>query len=476
MSFSQVYLTTSIPYVNGSAHVGHAQELIITDTLARLYRRLGFQTLLQTGTDENAFKNVISARALGIDPLTFVTQNSARFRELADSLQVSYQSFLRTTETRHQKGVHLFWNSLQAEDLITKSYKGLYCQGCEDFYVEKDLQNGLCPDHLTAPQAIAEENVYFRLSKYQKRLEHLIVTDQIKITPASRKNEVLGFIRGGLQDISLTRDAQRSEGWGIGHPHNPRQVIYVWIDALVNYLSGLGYGDSENWRSVWNDETWKIHVIGKNVWKFHAVYWPALLLSAGLPLPNEIVIHGFLTEEGQKISKSRGNGVAPQVLIEKYGADALRNYLLTELSIFGDSDLTEKGLRQSYHSDLANNLGNLISRLAALCRQAEFSPRISQEPHSPFEVEPELPVHFQKIGQNLWTQLRGLNAEINKAKPWELIQQGNRAEATLLLQKWVTELDRLVLILGCFVPQAGEKIRGLLAAGLETHQEILFPR
>jgi methionyl-tRNA synthetase len=476
MNASKVFITTSIPYVNAPAHVGHAQEFVLADSLARLHRNRGHEVILQTGTDENAFKNVLSAQEKGIDPVDFVAQNSARFRELADLLDVSYNTFIRTTETRHLKGVHLFWRTLNPSDLYTKTYRGLYCQGCEDFYLEKDLVDGVCPDHRSKPQSTEEENVFFRLSRYQTELDHLIANDRIRITPTSRKNEILAFIRSGLQDISLTRDASRSQGWGIRTPDNPKQVIYVWIDALINYLSGQGYGSSDEWKNVWNEPTRKIHVIGKNVWKFHAVYWPALLLSAGLPLPNEIVIHGFLTVNGQKISKSLGNAIDPIAVIGAYGVDAFRNYILSDLSIFGDADFSDEGLRQSYNSNLANNLGNLVSRLAALSRRADHASRVSAAQSRANKREFAGADQLQTLLRQLWDDLSDINAEINSTRPWELIKSGEHEASRRLVDSWVERLASIGDELQCFAPSAGRKLLNLTTHGVSKIATPLFPR
>jgi methionyl-tRNA synthetase len=475
MNSSSIFITTTIPYVNAAPHVGHAQEFVLADSLARLYRSRGHRVRFQTGTDENAFKNVLSARLAGVEPNQFVTLNAAKFRALADRLEVSYDTFIRTSDDRHRAGVQAFWRTLDQSDLYSKAYQGLYCQGCEDFVQEKDLTERLCPDHRTPPQPIAEENIFFRLSRYQSELEKLIADDRIKITPSFRKAEILAFIRGGLHDISVTRSAARSEGWGIVVPDQPSQVIYVWIDALINYLTGLGYGSSESWRAVWSESNHKVHVIGKNVWKFHAVYWPALLLSAGLPLPDEIVIHGFLTVDGAKISKSLGNAIDPSALVEAYGVEALRNYLLAELSVFSDSDFSQDALVRAFNTRFANTLGNLVSRLAALARRAGLSTRFSHE--APFTLcglisATEIP---ELINQQ-WNKLSEINAEINRTEPWALLKRGERAECVTLLNQWLARLAEVAGELECFVPTTGRKLREVLVAGIEKEIEPLYPR
>lgn len=473
----KIYVTTSIPYVNAAPHVGHAQEFIVADAIARLYRLAGQSVVFQTGTDENAFKNVVSASAQGVDPLKFVTDNAERFRKLADQLHISYDVFIRTTDEKHTKGVQLFWKSLNAEDLYQKSYRGLYCQGCEDFFQEKDLKNGLCPDHKSAPLPIEEDNTFFRLSKYQEELETFISRDAIRIVPEFRKNEVLSFIRQGLQDISITRDAKRAGGWGVKVPGSENQVVYVWIDALINYLSGQGFGTSSEWTKTWNPETKKIHVIGKNVWKFHAVYWPALLLSAGLPLPNEIIVHGFLTANGQKISKSLGNAIDPASIADDLGADTLRHDVLSYLSLYHDADFSSEQIRHVYNTDFANTLGNLVSRLASLARKASVD-LIANETadHSKVLREALTNYDLQNLSQKLWADLSKINAEINDKKPWELLKVENHDGAKRLLQQWNRELRKVIEVLSCYIPIVGGTLLKLCENGLHKQVTPLLPR
>ena len=364
------YITTAIPYVNAAPHIGFALELAQADATARCHRASGRTTRLQTGTDENAFKNVEAAAVAGAGTLDWVDSRSGQFRQLADRLHVGYDRFIRTTEEAHVRGVHRFWQSLRPDDIVRKSYSGLYCSGCEDFLFPKDLVNGCCPDHLVAPVEVAETNYFFRLSSYREQLLRWLSSDAVTIRPDWRRGEILSFVRAGLQDISISRPATRSAGWGVAVPGDDSQVVYVWIDALINYLTGLGYGTDDRWQEWWNDDTKKIHVIGKNVWKFHAVYWPALLLSAGLPLPDELVIHGFLTIDGRKIGKSLGNAIAPDDFIQRYGADAVRYFLLRAVPQFGDSDFSADRFAAVYEADLANGLGNLVSRLFTLAARS----------------------------------------------------------------------------------------------------------
>lgn len=479
------YVTTAIPYVNARPHIGFALELVQADVLARYFRLLGKTIHFQTGTDENAFKNVIAAREQGISIHELVDRNSNAFRDLAHGLGISNDDFIRTTEQRHHAGVNRFWKSLNKDDLYVKSYTGLYCVGCEDFYLEHALANGLCPDHGTPPKIIEERNIFFRLSSYQERLEKIIENDHIRIVPEKRKNEVLRFIRDGLQDISISRSADRSGGWGIPVPGDSTQVIYVWIDALINYITGLGYGSLDSngnlendWQNTWNEDTHKTHVIGKNVWKFHAVYWPALLLSANLPLPNELLVHGFLTENGRKISKSLGNSVDPFEYINQYGADGVRHYLLKAVSPIDDGDFSKDRIQSVYHSELANGLGNLVSRVTSLCakgRLGSYSPPTTVCPYPGFDLA-ITSFRLDDAANIIWTAIASVNADVARTKPWELLKATDLVALHRLLKCWLDEIYRIAFWVGPFIPDASLKIIEQLKTSPICVSSALFPR
>ncbi len=474
----KTYITTAIPYVNGKPHIGFALELVQADVIARYNRLIGNDVKLQTGTDENAFKNVLTARQLGITTEELVKQNAKLFLELAQGLNISFDNFVRTTDSAHNRGAVQLWKAFKPTDIYIKNYTGLYCSGCEDFYLEKDLINGCCPDHNTEPFEVHETNYFFRLSAYQEKLEQLISEDTVKVVPATRKNEVLSFIRGGLRDFSISRAAQRSGGWGIPVPDDPSQIIYVWIDALTNYISGLGYGTKDSWTQFWNDESSKIHVIGKNVWKFHAVYWPALLLSAGLPVPNEIVVHGFLTENGNKISKSRGSTIDPLEFISKFGADAVRYYLLGEVSPFSDGDFSIERFKKSYETKLANNLGNLVSRLTSLCEKANYSPDATNLPaEAPSGYHEALSNYeFDKALGTLWRNISELNQDIDRLKPWNLLKEKDQSAINKALSKWLSKLKNIADWSAPFVPETSWKILNILTLKPISSSRPLFPK
>ena len=388
MTAQRVYLSTTIPYVNSRAHVGHALELVQADVLARHHRRIGDEVRLQSGTDDNSLKNVLAAAAEGISTRALVNRNASAFAGLREHLSLSFDDFIRTSsDPRHRPGVERLWRACEASgDLYRKTYEGLYCVGCEQFYTEAELDHGNCPDHGTQPQVVAEENWFFRLSKYAGRLHDEISSGRLRIEPASRRNEVLSFIAGGLADFSASRSVARARGWGIKVPGDPTQVIYVWWDALGNYITSLNYGAKNGGlqnhgargaaeRSSEYDRWWagadrRVHVVGKGVLRFHAVYWPAILLSAGEPLPTEIFVHDYLTIDGRKISKSAAAGPRgtsdPVALTAAYGADALRWWLLREVPRVGDTDFTVDKLIARANEDLANGLGNLVNRVVSL--------------------------------------------------------------------------------------------------------------
>ncbi len=475
---NKLYITTAIPYVNARPHIGFALELVQADTVARFRRLLGWGVRFQTGTDENATKNVIEAEEQGLPTATLVDQNAALFRDLTAALNVSADDFIRTTELRHRRGVEALWHRLQPGDIYRSDYRGLYCVGCEDFISQRDLVNGLCPDHAAKPAEISESNYFFRLSAYQDRIERLIAENAIQIVPEARRNEVLSFVRRGLTDISISRPAERARGWGIRVPGDPDHIIYVWIDALVNYISGLGFADRADWSDWWQEGVEKLHVIGKNVWKFHAIYWPALLLSAGLPLPDKLAVHGFVTVDGRKVGKSLGNAVDPFDYIHEFGCDAVRYYLLRAIPALGDGDFSPERFRKLYNTDLANGLGNLAGRIASLCARAGFVPQ-------PPGRRPEPPAGYLDAMENLsfdaaldalWALVTELNRRIEQARPWELLDGADPVRLHEHLAHWTSELWRVAYWLQPFLPATSTRLRERLLQPQTHLADRLFPR
>jgi methionyl-tRNA synthetase len=382
------YVTTSIPYVNASPHLGHALELVQADVFARYHRLLGEDTRFLTGTDDNSLKNVRAAERAGVPVRDLVDGYARVFQDLGAALDLTNDDFIRTSaDPRHLAGVRRLWRVLDRRgDIYRRHYDGLYCVDCEQFYTPDELVEGRCPDHGTPPEVVQEENYFFRLSRYQEPLEHLLASGRLRIVPESRGNEVRAFVARGLLDFSISRSRARARGWGIEVPGDPEQVAYVWFDALANYITALGYGAQDDpldgtsgapssrgtdggatlYRRYWLENEQRVHVIGKGILRFHAVYWPAILLAAGEPLPDTIFVHGYLTSGGRKLSKSLGNGVDPLALVRRYGVDAVRYWLLREVPPTEDADYTDERLERRYTADLANDLGNLLQRTVSL--------------------------------------------------------------------------------------------------------------
>ncbi|MDP1710761.1 MAG: methionine--tRNA ligase [candidate division WWE3 bacterium] len=472
MTKNKFYVTTAIPYVNAAPHIGFALEIVQTDVLARYHRPVGDDTYFLTGTDENALKNVQAAEKAGVPVKEFVDRNSQRFEDLKGALNLSFDDFIRTTEDRHIRGAQKLWQACDPDDIYKKNYRGLYCVGCEQFYTEKELIDGKCPEHDTAPETVEEENYFFRLSKYQKQLEELIESDELKIVPLSRKNEVLSFIKQGLEDFSISRSVKRAKGWGIPVPGDDTQIIYVWFDALTNYITGLGYAnDGEKFKKYWLENPHRTHVIGKGILRFHAVYWPAMLLSAKLPPPTEIFVHGYLTVEGQKISKSLGNVVDPFALAKKYGADPVRYYLLAKFSPFEDGDFSERKLKETYNADLANGLGNLVSRVAKLAEGIETKYEVKSLKENGLYHKALEKFRFDEAIGLVWSEIAELNRYINDQKPWE--KEGPNLDKDL--QHLTSNILHLTSLIEPFLPETSQKIKDQFSGKIAAAKP-LFPR
>ncbi|HUW21247.1 MAG TPA: methionine--tRNA ligase [Candidatus Bathyarchaeia archaeon] len=437
------YVTTAIPYVNAAPHIGFAQEVVETDAIARYHRLMGEDVFFLTGTDENAQKNVQAAEKAGVPVTTFVDQNAQLFYKLKKLLNLSFNDFIRTTEKRHFAGAQKLWRNFKKSDVYKKKYRGLYCVGCEAFYEPEDLVGGFCPEHPKDKLEIIEEgNYFFRLSRYEKWLKSLIERDELEIVPGIRKNETLAFIERGLKDFSISRPSKRTKGWGVPVPGDPAQVMYVWVDALSNYITALDYADNGPlFRKYWPAD---LHVIGKGVNRFHSIYWPAMLQSAHLPIPKEIFVHGYITVEGQKMSKSLGNVISPFEVVEKYGTDAVRYYLLREIPPYHDGDFSYSRFEQLYNADLANGLGNLLARVLALVEKncGHQVPQIDLNPDShPLranqkiynwkkswqDIDKLLPQYrFNEALESIWKFISEADRYIDENRPWELAKKDKK--------------------------------------------------
>jgi methionyl-tRNA synthetase len=460
----KLFVTTAIDYVNAFPHAGHALEKIQADVISRYYRSLGNDVFFLTGTDENSLKNVQSAIKEGIATQVLVDRNAKKFFELKEALNLSINDFIRTTEKRHILGVQKLWQACQ-KDIYKKTYQGLYCVGCEEFYKESELINGLCPEHKAKPELVEEENYFFRLSKYQNQLKILIESDKIEIIPLSRKNEVLSFIKRGLDDICISRSADRAHHWGIDVPGDPSQKIWVWFDALSNYITSLGYAENDKkFQEWWQENNNILHVIDKSILRFHAIYWPAMLLSAGLNLPRRIFVHGYLTFEGQKMAKSLGNVIDPFDLVEKYGRETIRYFFIREFSSFEDGNFSEKRIKERYNSDLAQGIGNLLSRILALGDKYHFPIPLKINKLKAIVKEIESTYHqgFSEFRLNealakVWDLINVLNKFITDNKPWETIND-NSEKFLEDLSTLVLSLGKVALFLRPVMPETSDKI------------------
>jgi methionyl-tRNA synthetase len=471
------YVTTAIPYVNASPHLGFALEAVQADVIARHQRLLGKKVWFLTGTDENALKNVQAAEKEGLSVQALVDKYSTQYRRLTKALNLSNDDFIRTTEKRHFRGAQKFWQTCRREDIYKKSYRGRYCLGCEMFITEKDLVDGRCPEHLTEPELVEEENYFFRLSRYQTQLLSLIESDRLRIIPAARRNEVLSFIKRGLEDISISRGAERVKGWGIPVPGDPSQIQYVWFDALLNYITALDFASKgARFQTYWPAD---VHVIGKGISRFHAVYWPAFLLSAGLPLPKTIFVHGYITVGGEKISKSLGNVVDPFALVEKYGTDAVRYYLLAKIPAARDGDFTLAHFEQVYNGELANGLGNLVQRVARLCQQSNLEfpgkPPAFTDLDEPLFFKGLDAFRFNDSLQIIGRDLKELDQYLDRHHPWTLAGQ-KTDELSRVLGHLVARIREISVKLSPFLPETAEKIRNQFSKRKISPRPPLFPR
>jgi methionyl-tRNA synthetase len=440
---SAFYVTTPIYYVNDYPHIGHMYTTIVTDVVARYHRLAGDDTRFLTGTDEHGQNIERGAKELGIEPLEQANRVAARCRELWEELGISHDDFIRTTEPRHHAGVRAVIERIEAAgDFYTGRHEGWYCSSCETFYTEKELgPDHACPIHERPTEWKSEENVFFRLSKYQQPLLDLYRDNPRFVRPESRLNEVRSFVESGLRDLSASR-AELS--WGIPFPGKPGQTVYVWLDALTNYISALGFGsdDPSLYEKYWDggeQRPHRLHLVGKDILRFHAVYWPAFLMSAGLPLPDTVFAHGWWLRDQKKVSKSVGNVVRPDALIERFGPDALRFYLLREMVFGQDASFSDEAFVDRYNSDLANDLGNTVSRLVTLARRAydgRTPPTACDD--NPLQAAAEEAVDtyrremdelaFHKALDALWKLLAETNQYFVEREPWKLIKSDPESE------------------------------------------------
>jgi len=460
------FITTPIYYVNDKPHIGHAYTTIAADVLARLYRQSGKDVFFLTGTDEHGAKIAAAARKAGQAPQDFVDELAPTYQKAWEDLDVAYDGFIRTTNHEHEQIVKELVQKLNAAGYLEKrTYEGLYCEGCERFLKRDELVDGKCPDHHSVPTPSSEENYFFLLSKFADRLREKIEKNELIIEPRARRNEILGKIKQGLEDVSVSR---AGAGWGIPFPGDDQQTIYVWVDALLNYYTATRIFDTEDWEKHPAD----IHLMAKDILWFHAVIWPAMLMALELPLTQKIFAHGFFTIDGKKMSKSVGNVIDPTKMVEKYGADAVRYALLREFPFGEDGDFSEKILQQRYERDLADGLGNLMQRVLVMINKYQVKVQ-----YHPIEIELTLQKEVEKLNFELalrviWEGVHRGNTIIAQRKPWELAQKDTKECAKVLCSLY----DLLIAInkqIEPFMPQTAKKMRDQLTT---LKPEPLFPR
>jgi methionyl-tRNA synthetase len=477
---SRFYITTPIYYVNARPHIGHAYTTVVADAIARRKRALGFETWLLTGTDEHGQKIERSAKLAGQTPNEFATEVSSRFRSLWDRMGLTYDDYIRTTEERHRRGVQKLFTVLQERGFIYKgSYTGQYCVS-DELYVDAP-PGSPCPDCGRMTETISEENYFFKLSAFERKLLELFEKNPDFIRPEARRNEVISFVRGGLKDLSISRT---SFDWGIPVPGDEKHVIYVWMDALANYITALGYGsdapeDQQRFARFWPAD---VHLVGKEIIRFHCVYWPAFLMAAGLPLPKSVVAHGWLLFEQSKMSKSRGNIVRAETIVETLGADALRYFLLREVVFGQDGSFSFDALVQRYNADLANGYGNLTSRILAMITQnfegvipaGESEPRVVAAAET---AAKEFAQHFEALDfsralESLWASVAVVDGYITEKAPWKLKDPASRPALASILYTCAEALRVITALAYPVLPDATTRIWAQLGLGEIAHADL----
>ena len=471
------FVTTSIPYVNGDPHIGFGMELVQADVLARAARQLGRPVIFSTGSDEHGGKIAEKAAEAKVEPLEFATTMSQKFRDLGKLLNISNDRFIRTTDKGHEQRAQLIWQNLK-DDIYKGTYIGWYCTGDEAFFTEAVVKEnkGVCPNHNRPYEKIEEQNYFFKLSKYAPQIEKAITDGSFTVIPSSRKKEIMRVIKDGLEDISISRPKDKIS-WGIPVPGDDTQVMYVWFEALMNYITVLGYPEHDDFGKFWPAN---VHVVGKDITRFHAAIWPGILLALGLSLPKMLYVHGFITVGDKKMGKSLGNVVAPKDIVDKYSADVFRYYFLRHIPSYEDGDFSWERLEKAYNNELGNELGNAVQRTVAMISQYQNG-IIGATPPSEHDtgryIEAIEQCRFDRALDMVWEQVRGLNQYIEEQKPWAIAKSGDTEHLQEVLAYQASCLLEIAELLVPFMPETAEKIKGIFSEGLVKPIEgTLFPR
>jgi len=479
---TKLYVTTAIPYVNGTPHIGHALDYLLADVWARYQKTNGNEVRYQVGTDEHGNKIAAKAASLNVTPKEYTDKMYVNFENLMKKVGASYTDFIRTTDATHQSAVQHIWQQL--EPYIYKgSYDGWYCIGCEAFVSDKeaDSNNGVCGDHNQPYQRLSEDNYYLKTSAFTDRIRTAIETDVMKIEPEFRKKEFLELIKDGLQDVSISRP-RKNLSWGVPVPGDDSQVMYVWLDALANYITVLGYPDKEGWQEYWPAD---LQVIGKDILRFHAGIWPAMLLGLGLELPKRLLVHGFVNVGGVKQSKSLGNGVDPNDVIDQYGVEAFRYFFSRHVPTLDDSDFTWEKFETAYNSELGNDLGNLIQRIASMVvrYQGGIVEKLTDIEGDVARYHESMEsLNFNYAMDEAWLKVRNLNQYLENTKPWEIAKNSEsdpKAAEHLgeVLAHAVSGMLQIGDLLAPFLPATATSIGEIFKSGtIQLPDGVLFPK
>lgn len=476
------YICTAIPYVNGIPHIGNALDYLLADIWVRYKIQNGYQVRFQVGTDEHGNKIAEAAKQEGISPKQYTDKMYVNFESLMKKVGASYTDFVRTTDEHHEKSVQYIWQKLSPY-IYKGKYEGWYCTGHEAFFTDKEVTEagGVCPDHQTKYERISEDNYYFKTSAFTDKIREAINTGAMKIFPEHRSKEFLELIKDGLQDVSISRP-RKNLSWGISVPGDDSQVVYVWLDALSNYITVLGYPDKPDWQEYWPAD---IQILGKDILRFHAGIWPAMLLGLGLELPRQLLVHGHISSSGSKMSKSVGNVIDPNEIIDNYGLDAFRYYFARHIPTLEDGDFTWEKFENAYNNELGNELGNLVQRVASMVNQyqAGVIGGIEKHEHDMMLYHGAMDsLEFNKALDVVWQMIKSLNQYIETVKPWELNKKRStdtEAESHLseALTYCVGSLIQIGDLLVPFLPASAQIIRTTFETGVvRAPESVIFPK